>query len=533
MKRALFILLTVVACLGCGAASPTFRDAPPIWRVDDTRHIPVPEEREYDPKVYFTKIFVTEPLDRTLALSDEELAGNINALEEVPDSSWFQNRIGRRRVSPAEAARAASTGGPPRPPFSIFGGKLGGGNPGFLMRDATGRKFLVKFDTQQNPELQTSAGVIVNRIMWTAGYNVPSDHVFVMRREDISFASDATYTDERKNKQALDWNYINRVLFTAPKRDDGSYRAFASQWLEGLPRGGFRPHGTRDDDPNDRVPHEHRRELRGLKVLASWVGHTDMKEDNTLSMYVGEGKRRYLKHYLLDFGEALDGHAAEKGRPEDGWEHYIDWEMQTKAMFSFGLWKRPWEDVKATPWPALGSFSHDPFDPLKWREAYPYAPFIEMDASDAYWAAKLVMRFERPMIQAIVAEGKLTNKEAEAYLIDTLVARRDAIGRAYLDRVSALDDFQLTSRRLCMTDLATFYGFADGGHVEWLSGGEVRKTMPIGARGRTCVELRDAGEEYTVYRMRIRRGSDTRPPLELHFKAGSRPRILGIVRVAR
>jgi hypothetical protein len=535
MTRALLLALTTMLTTpGCAAASPTFRDAPPVWKVDDARDIPEPTEREFDAKDYFAKIFVTERLDRTLSLRDEQLAANINSLEEVPDSTWFQNRIGRRRVLPAEAARAASTGGPPCPPFKIIGGKLGGGNPGFLMTDATGRRFLVKFDTLQNPELQTSAGVIVNRIMWTAGYNVPSDHVFVMHRQDLTISAGARYTDERKHKKPLDWSYVERVLATSPTRDDGGYRAFSSQLLEGIPKGGFQRQGVRDDDPNDRVAHEHRRELRGLKVLASWLGHTDMKEDNTLDMYVSEGERRYLKHYLLDFGEALDGHAAEKNRKEDGWEHLVDWEMQTKATFSFGLWKRPWEDTKPTPWPALGSFSAHPFDPLAWREAYPYWPFAEMDASDAYWAAKLVMRFGRPILQAIVAEGKLRDQAASAYLLDTLLARRDAIGRAYLDAVSPLDDFTLTSRRLCMTDLATFYGFAQGGSVEWLSGSEVRSSVAIGAQGRVCVSLRDEdGGRYTVYRMRVRRGVTVRPPLELHFKAAGRPRILGLIRVAR
>lgn len=532
MTRALTSLLAMLPLLSCGAASPTFRDAPPVWQVDDVRQIAEPAEREYDPKLYFAKIFVLERIDRTLQLRDEQLAGNLNSLEEVPDSSWFQNRIGRRRVSPAEAARAADTGGPPRAPFWIFGGKLGGGNPGFLLKDATGRKFLVKFDTEHNPELQTSAGVIVNRIMWTAGYNVPSDHVFVMRREQLGIAPGARFSDERKNKQAIDWGYINRVLITSPKQPDGSYRAFASQLLEGVPKGGFASDGTRDDDPNDHVPHEHRRELRGLRVLASWVGHTDMKEDNTLDMYVTDGQRRYLKHYLLDFGEALDGHAAEKGRREDGWEHFIDWEMQAKATLSFGLWKRPWEDVKPTPWPALGSFSQHPFEPLAWREAYPFWPFAEMDASDAYWAAKLVLRFDRALLEAIVAEGKLSNADAERYLIDTLLARRDAIGRVYLDQVSPLDDFELTAKRLCMTDLALRYGFASHSTVEWLRAGEVQLALPTGRHGRVCVNLR-GGDEYTVFRMRVRRPDGPRPALELHFKAGARARILGLVRVAR
>lgn len=526
------LLLVLAPIAGCATTGPLFRDAPAVWEVDDARDIEEPSEREYDPKEYFAKIFVIKRLDRTLQLRDEELAQNINALEEVPDSTWFQNRIGVRRVSPAEAARGYEQGGPPRAPFVVTGGKYGGGNPGFSIKDATGRKFLVKLDTRQNPELQTAAGVIVNRIFWTAGYNVPSDHVFRLSLNELTIAADATYTDERKDKQPFDGARLADVLFTAPQRPDGSYRAFASQLLDGKPVGGFSPDGRRDDDPNDHVDHEHRRELRGLRVLASWVGHTDMKEDNTLDMYVTEGNHRFLRHYLLDFGEALDGHAAEKGRPEDGWENFIDWEMQTKALFAFGLWKRPWEDVRPTPWPALGSFRAEPFDPRAWREAYPYWPFAEMDASDAYWAAKLVLRFDEPLLEAIVEAGQLSDPLAARFLVSTLIQRREAIGRAYLDAVTALDEFALTSDRLCMTDLAVKYGFARGGRVEWLKGSEVRASVPIDRSGRVCVRLRH-GDGYTIFRMRVTRDSRSRPPMELHFNARPAASILGIVRVAR
>ena len=46
------------------------------------------------------------------------------------------------------------------------------------------------------------------------------------------------------------------------------------------------------------------------------------------------------------------------------------------------------------------------------------------------------------------------------------------------------------------------------------------------------MNLRD-GDDYKVFRMRDRRGDDPRPPLEVHFKAGPRPRNLGLNRVAR
>lgn len=529
----LSVLRGILLCgslLGC-ASSPRFKDAPPIWRVDDDQHIAEPSAREYEAKEYFAKVFFMQRLDRTLELRDLEPAHNANSLEEVPDSTWFQNRIGVRKLAPAEVARGHDAGGPPRPPFSVVSGKVGGDKPGFVMKDVTGRRFIVKFDSLRNPEQQTAAGVIVNRALWAAGYNVPSDHVFTFARRELELAPGARYIDPEERSHPFTLNKLDEILATSPRSPGDHYRALASQLLEGEPKGGFSPTGTRDDDPNDRVRHEHRRELRGLRILAAWLGHTDIKEDNTLDMYVERNGRRFLVHYLLDFSEALAGHAAEKDRPEDGWEHFIDWEMQTKATFTFGLWQRPWEEVRETRWPAIGAFTAEPFDPRAWREAYPFWPFAEMDAVDAYWGAKLVMRFERAHLEAIVAEGKLSEPEAARYLVDTLLARRDAIGRAYLDALSPLDELLLTPGRLCMTDLALRYGLVKSGTVEWLGkGSDVRLSRALPPSGRLCVRVSEQSDAYTVFRMRVRRPDGARPAMELHFKAGPKPRILGLIR---
>jgi hypothetical protein len=61
----------------------------------------------------------------------------------------------------------------------------------------------------------------------------------------------------------------------------------------------------RDDDPNDLIPHEHRRDLRGLRLISAWLNDNDIREGNTLDMYVEEDGRRFLKHYLIDAGSAL------------------------------------------------------------------------------------------------------------------------------------------------------------------------------------------------------------------------------------
>jgi hypothetical protein len=237
-------------------------------------------------------------------------------------------------------------------------------------------------------------------------------------------------------------------------------------------------------------------------------------------------------HYLLDFGEALGSHQAEKGRLEDGYEHLWDWSENGKAVFALGLWKRSWEDQQQTPWPAIGAFGAEHFDPRDWKEAYPYWPFEDMDAADAYWGAKLVMRFTRPTLEAIVAEAQLSSPDAARYLVDALMERRERIGRAYLDAVSPLDGFRISERALCMVDLAIHHGVATQGIVERSDrSGAVWQRVTLDARGRACLPIDDE-RGYRIARLRVRRGKQRRPPMEVHYRAGPDPRVLGIVRVA-
>ncbi len=86
----------------------------------------------------------------------------------------------------------------------------------------------------------------------------------------------------------------------------------ASKSLPGKPLGPFRYFGTRLDDPNDIVPHEHRRELRAVRVFAAWLNHMDSRGINTLDTLVDADDRWLVRHHLLDFGSTL-GSAPEPG----------------------------------------------------------------------------------------------------------------------------------------------------------------------------------------------------------------------------
>lgn len=520
-------LLISCACAG----SPRFADAPVVWHVQDRKHIREPQEIEYHRIRERLDQFALRRLIRTLEIRDRELAHNVNSLGEVPNSTWFTNRIGVREVTPQEAARGPSREGPPKLPLTVTRGKAGGKNPGLVAEDADGRKFIVKFDRMAHPEMETATGLIVNRIFWTLGFNVPNDTVFYFDREQLLLSGDATAEDEVGNERRMTNQDVDQVLDTTAVGPDRRYRASASEFVPGTPKGGWPTEGVRMDDSNDVVRHEHRRELRGLRVFAAWVNHTDMKQDNTLDTYVEENGRRFLRHYLIDFGEAFAAFSAAGTRDANGFEYWVDYRAQPAAALSLGIWVRPWEPLEDTPWPSVGRFSAENFDPETWQEMFPYWPFQEADAADKYWAAKLVMRFDRPLLRRIVEEGRLSHPQATEYLTDTLFERRTLIGKAYFHTVTPLDQFRIDTRALCAVDLSVRYGLVTSGLVQVLDeNGKPVFSQLVDADGNICVPL-PSDSQYRIYRLRITRGITEHPPMRVHFKGGKHARILGIERL--
>lgn len=530
MRRLLFSALCAMAA-ACGGGQYRFADAPVAWKVADDQSIPEPEEIEYRAIPYMMDVLALRQLTRALEVRTETPAQNVNALDEVPDSSWFQNRIGVRSISPTEIASGGAERGPPVPPLTVDKGKTLGNNIGLWVKDSRGRKYLLKLDFPGHPELHTGAEVLVTRIMWAAGYNVPNNTVFEFGEDELRLEPGAKKTNALGEKVPMTRADLRIFVDTATRTRTGKLRAMASELLEGVPKGGFMPEGTRPDDPNDRIPHEHRRELRGMRVLSAWVNNTDVKQDQSLDMYVTEGGRRFLRHFILDFSESLGGHQAQWGLPMHGHEHLWDWEEQTKALLSFGAYVRPWEGQKETRWPSVGMFDAEHFDPPRWRETYPFWPFAEMTAADAYWGAKLVMRFDRPLLEAIVSQAQYSDPTAAAYIVDTLIARQRKIAQAWLvDAVTPLDHFRVGEDSLCAVDLAVLYGLSPPRVVERLDDeGEVSSSHAEGRRGRVCFGVGSTGE-YQRERLRIRFGSTTTPPMQVHFRAGERARLFGVVR---
>ncbi len=65
-----------------------------------------------------------------------------------------------------------------------------------------------------------------------------------------------------------------------------------------------------------------------------------------------------------------------------------------------------------------------------------------MTDRDGFWGAKIVMSFSDEQLAAAVEAGQYSDPAA-AYLLKTIIERRDIVGRYWFNRVNPLDRFSL------------------------------------------------------------------------------------------
>lgn len=540
MRPVLALLIAGAAGLlaSCGSSSPVgairFHPQAPVWRVDDkTPLAAAPKERK--PLRYLYKVDSTfaRRTTRAMELRDEVHAHDVNALDEVPDSTWFTNRIGVRDLSIEELKRGPNVDPSPfdYKPWTITGSKIGGRSLGFTFEDRLKRKFLLKFDMKEVPEAETAAHIIVHRIVWALGYNVPQDFVGYVGRGDLVIG-------DKARKKGLDEATFEKALAMVYHRDDGQIRVLASMFVKGTPIGPYSREGRRDDDPNDTIPHELRRTIRGQYPIFAWVDHTDLKEDNTIDSF-DEG---FVTHYLIDFGKALGVMGVSEGDRMNGYRFQFDIPPALLDWVTLGLRSHRWDGKKLTGLTGVGLFDAEHFNPGDWKANYPYWSVLDHDRFDAFWGTKLMMRLKPHELAAIVSEAKLTDPRAAEYITKTLLYRQRATARYWFERVAPLDAFAIETTagdpRLCFTDLTLHYILSESPTTYAIDaydrGGTSTKfgtSVAAGARGRTCTAVKLAGD-YTIFRLRLQRDGKEMPPVVVHVAklADGRLEVVGLRR---
>ncbi|TMQ61901.1 MAG: hypothetical protein E6K77_08935 [Candidatus Eisenbacteria bacterium] len=474
-----FVTVAWIALAGGGApasaaADRTDRSVPTdssTWIDHDALPMPEPRVRKVSLYSYMFRQAIVEPISKTFDVPDkiiwlmkpfgvelEQPSANENAFDEVANSSWFTNRNHMRAVSMREIREGPFGGVMPAKPWTVTDLKKGGYNPGFQIKDADGRKWIVKLDLPGSAQAGSGAGTVSSRLVWAAGYNISLDQTVTFRREDLHLR---TALAKAGSKEPITEEDLAGILARGAHASDGRYYGGASLFLPGKPVGPVDLRGKRRDDPNDWYQHKNRRELRGLYVFYSWLNNWDVKDHQSLDMYAkradGSG---HVTHYLLDVNGSL-GAAAEGAKPLlYGYEKRVSFGWTAKRLLTLGFVVEPWRRAhQETGIPSVGNFESKFFHPDHWEPLEQVAPFREMTLRDCYWGAKLVASFSDAQIAAAIDAAGYEDPRAPAYLLRTLIERRDKVARYWFNRVVPLDFFHVEGGVLRFHDLARDIGW--------------------------------------------------------------------------
>jgi hypothetical protein len=359
----LYILLALtaaffVATAAPRGAAPKFYSDDPIQREPETQDSSKVEKWEIDLFWDLAENLFGNPGARTPLVKSRD----VNTIDEVPNSSWFTNRIGTEQLSVQDAVRGPLTGEGPAPgTWSVTSPKEAGFAPGFTMKDAKGDLWFVSFDAKGFPEAATGAILVANKIFWTLGYWQVENYLVHVKPDELVIADTAETRTPAGKRRTMKMSDLEDVFRRSHRSPDGSYRAIAAKALAGRTIGGFRYNDTRPDDPNDVVPHQDRRVLRALKVFGAWTNLTDLKAANTLDALTEENGRSIVTHYLQDVGSTF-GMCNDLHEWDLSWEYFYQGDTTRRRLVV-----SPWTKCSQLRSHSYSSLHMPKVEPTSWR----------------------------------------------------------------------------------------------------------------------------------------------------------------------
>ena len=398
----------------------------------------------------------------------------VNTLGDVMDGDWYVNRHAKRRMTIEELQRGPGDANEPAAgtPWQVLVVKTFGVNPGMLVADSKSQLYLLRFDPLGYEGLATGAEMVTSRLLYALGYHVPENYILRFERAQLVANAEGQAVSSSGRPRALLSSDIDLFLRRVPSGTGQTFRAVATRLPEGRGSllGPFQIWGVRRDDPNDTVPHEHRRDLRGLSVFEAWVNNATARAVGTQDVLTSIDGVARIRHYLIDFTRSLG--SGIYGGAKLSWEGneptLPDLGTIGRNIAGMGITTPVWMKAKYPDLREVGAFEANTFDPTEWTTNQPIAPFANRLPDDTFWAAKQVMAFTDEDIRAIVQTGQYS-RAAEDWITAALIERRNRIGRTFFARVLPLDRFRVSANTLEFDDLGATYGFtaARTYTVEW------------------------------------------------------------------
>jgi hypothetical protein len=484
-------LMGTALLMGAACATPPrrFPLRAPLWRDTDLQSVsvrchsePTPKDPRHvacapavDPSPTIwdgaDNLFF-RPLSETLGVVARGESIDVNSLDEVPDSSWFTNRIGVRALTAGEVelgacpasllldgANAADGS------WVIDKGKGEGSTDGFRVVVPGRGKYLFKADDADTPEHSSAAETLGARVYYAAGYYTTCEQVVYFRRSALKLTPGLRWKHNFGDEEDFGPAELEKVLAHCARKGD-LIRMQASAWLSGQNIGGYQYEGTRVDDPNDVVAHDDRRELRAKRLLDAWIDRFDDRRGNTIDMWIADRpgppdtSPGHVIHYQTDTSEALGSEWAwEPISRRLGYSYVLDWRDVTVDLFTAGARLETWDTVRKTPGKAFFAyFNVADFVPEDWKNEYPVAAFSRMTERDGAWMARILAHFDSSTVEVLSRTAQFSDPRDADYLDRVLEGRLRKILERYLTVLSPIAEIHLESGQteylLCGTDLA-------------------------------------------------------------------------------
>ena len=242
MRKSIFTLVVLTAILAAGSwtargASQRFYKDDPMAREPETQDASKVAEWEIDLAADLLLNLFARPGDPTPNVR----ARNINTIDEVPDSSWFTNRIYAKPVSIEELRRGPNTiDGPAPGQWTVIRPKTAGAAPGFIVRDEKGETWFLSFDAKDHPRAATAAIAVACRIFWALGYYQVESYISSVDPRNLAVADNARIRTLSGRVRQMTMKDVRKVLKRSEPSSDGSYRVLAARALPGRVIGGFK-----------------------------------------------------------------------------------------------------------------------------------------------------------------------------------------------------------------------------------------------------------------------------------------------------
>lgn len=388
IRAAAFLALSTL--LSCSGSPARFADRDPVTKVDDALPIPVPLAVDLVKPLYYSDVYVRLTLSEALDPGAPKAALDVNALDEVVESSWFA--AGRDPGRDGEYRRD----GRPQRPMTIQPGPAPSGTEDVVgVADARGFSYELLRDRPDAPEMRTASAVIASRLMFAIGYRTPEVWI---------------------------------------DRDAAGRRVAATRWPSGTARGVMTSgldlgptliSALRFDDPFDTIPHEDRRSLRALWLAMAWLDNDRVRPGMLRDVYVGPAGLGHVQHQIVWLAESLGVGAFESRADAQDPKQVGGSVLRNLVMLGFA--PRPTRDPTVA-YPSVGIFSGH-LDPASYEVRPPFAPFYEIQAPDLYWMSKRIAAIPRRVIADAVAAAELSDPRAADFLEDALAQRQQMVAR--------------------------------------------------------------------------------------------------------